>query len=274
MAAAIAGATVVGVIAWFAVPRDRSTAVDLDEAIDRYRSSTVPTTPVSTTDRTGGAEPTSTSSSTTVLAVPTLPDPGVYRYDTSGGESIDALGGVRHDYPAISTITVTDDAASGGCGRTLRWDVLEERYEIWRLCLDGAVVAWQPTSLQYHEFFEQETPEDVTCDVAVPMNVPGSGPVRQQCILGERDWSPTWEHLGTRDLSVDGEPVTVHHVRMRIDDTDDLPESYVQDWFVRDDGLPVEVTVTKRSVSPNPIGGVVEYVETYRLDLISFDPVR
>ncbi|MGA1073955.1 MAG: hypothetical protein ACO307_02340, partial [Ilumatobacteraceae bacterium] len=65
-----------------------------------------------------------------------------------------------------------------------------------------------------------------------------------------------------------------HHVRMTIDDTDELPESHVQDWFVRADGLPVEVVVDKRSVNPSPIGGVVEYLESYRIALLDVDPLR
>lgn len=291
---AVAGLALIGSVAWFVVPRDRSTVIDLDAAIDRYRSSSVPdtsatvpeATDITTTDTTGttttgttstGATTTGTTTGTTMASVnPALPEPGVYRYETSGYESIDALGGVRHDYPAITTITVTDDERAGGCGRSLRWDALAERHETWRLCLEGAAVVWQTTSLQYHEFFEQETPEDVTCDVPVPLTGPVSAAVtiQQNCILEDRPWSPTWEHVGVRERTVNGTVVVVHHVRMTIDDTDELPESHVQDWFVRADGLPVEVVVDKRSVNPSPIGGVVEYLESYRIALLDVDPLR
>jgi hypothetical protein len=39
-------------------------------------------------------------------------DEGVYLYDTTGGESLDVLGGVTHRYPATTTIALT----RAGCG--------------------------------------------------------------------------------------------------------------------------------------------------------------
>ena len=276
--------------AWFVVPRDRSTAVDVGEAVDRFRDSTVPpaepsptvpdttpTTPPETrpTATAPGTTPATTLGTTPATTPPeaVLPAPGVYRYATEGSESIDALGGTLHEYPAISTITVTDDRPVGGCGRHLRWDVLAERSEEGRLCTDGPHVIWQATSLQFHEFFGQKRPEDVDCDLPVPLTDPTADPVQQDCILEDRPWAPRWEHLGTEERTVGSETFPVHHVRMVVDDTDDLPESHVQDWYVRLDGLPVEVVVEKRSVNPNPIGGVVEYLESYRLVLIDPEPI-
>ncbi|MGA1439725.1 MAG: hypothetical protein ACO4CU_07840, partial [Ilumatobacteraceae bacterium] len=58
---AVVGLALIGSVAWFVVPRDRSTVIDLDAAIDRYRSSSVPdtsatvpeATDITTTDTTG-----------------------------------------------------------------------------------------------------------------------------------------------------------------------------------------------------------------------------
>lgn len=289
MVVLVAVATAAGT-AWFVVPRDRSTAVDVGEAIDRFRDNTVPTSDPSPTvpdttaanppdtvpaPTTPGTTPLTTPDTAPVTTAPAavLPEPGVYRYATEGSESIDALGGTRHEYPEISTITVTDDRAVGGCGRHLRWDVLAERYEEWRLCTDGSHVVQQATSLQFHEFFGQKRPEDVVCDLPVRLTDPTADPVQQDCILEDRPWAPRWEHLGTEERTIGTETFVVHHVRMVVDDTDDLPESHVQDWFVRLDGLPVEVVVQKRSVNPNPIGGVVEYLESYRLVLVDPEPI-
>lgn len=67
------------------------------------------------------------STTTTTSPPPTAPaaqgrrHPGVYTYDTTGGEQIDALGGAKHSYPASTTITIWDD----GCGQRMRWAPLE-----------------------------------------------------------------------------------------------------------------------------------------------------
>ena len=77
-----------------------------------------------------------------------LPAPGVYVYTTTGGDSVDALGGVSHDYPASTTITVT----LADCGVLQRWDVAAERWEAWQRCLtDGEVAETRRTT--YDEFF-------------------------------------------------------------------------------------------------------------------------
>src|SRR5262245_41031561 len=48
---------------------------------------------------------------------------GVYLYSTRGEESVDALGGATHHYPARTTITVVEVP----CGVRLQWQPLEER---------------------------------------------------------------------------------------------------------------------------------------------------
>jgi hypothetical protein len=73
--------------------------------------------------------------------------------------------------------------------------------------------------------------------------------------------------------SINGESVDVGHIKMTIDDDDEYWEHTVVDWYLADDGLPVEVTATKESRSPSPIGAVV-YRETYRLALASTTPLN
>ena len=60
---------------------------------------------------------------------PSLVAPGVYRYRTTGEESVDVLGGATHHYPDETTITVTPDGVVSP-----RWDALKERRDEWRLC--------------------------------------------------------------------------------------------------------------------------------------------
>jgi hypothetical protein len=56
-----------------------------------------------------------------------VPEPGVYVYASRGFDSVDALTGARHDYPAQTTVTVTTE----GCGVRVRWNTVRERWDEW-----------------------------------------------------------------------------------------------------------------------------------------------
>lgn len=279
----IPAAIAVGVL----VPRDHANEIEVDEVVERFRASTVPDTTEPVPPETG-SEVADTTLSTPVQSSETPPpetgstipapqpvalvEPGVYVYDTVGFESIDALSGVTHEYPTETAITVT----GAGCGVLLRWDALEERREEWRLCATPDGVVLQPESLQYHEFFDQETPETVLCDVpvlAVPVSGDSFEPVARTCTIEDRPWLPVWEVLEMGVREVDGEPIDVRHVRMTIDDNDDHFEHYVADWWLAPNGLPVELDVVKRSKSPSVVGDVV-YDEIIQLQLVSAEPLR
>ena len=275
------------------VPRDHARQVDLEEVVDRFRASTVPTPadqPIDQSIAPGGtdaplapatAEVTTTSGADAPTSLAPVPPPpalveaGVYVYRTTGFETIDAFSGVTHDYPAETSITVVAD----GCGVLLRWDALAERREEWRLCSTPVGIELQPVALQYHEFFGQQTPETVTCDVPVLLvpTVDGQAgafdPVAQTCTLDTDPWSPVWEVLETDTRTVDGATVDVRHVRMTIDDNDQYFEHYVADWYLAPSGLPVQLVVLKQSKSPSVAGDVV-YDEQVLLDLVDLDPLR
>ena len=87
---------------------------------------------------------------------------GVYLYATSGGESIDALGGANHRYPATTSVT----AVGTRCGVRLRWDALVGRTATWTLCATPAGVelsTWEVV----HTFFGRSDRTTYTC--AVPL---------------------------------------------------------------------------------------------------------
>ncbi len=129
-----------GVFFWLTT-RDEVTDVSVDSAVSRF-------------DDGDG------SSGTTVVGVGglTLPAPGVYTYTTSGSESVDALGGTTHTYPASTALTVK----ASGCGVTVTWEPLEHRTETWTACLtdDGVTVASYGSE---HEFFQNDNTTAMTC---------------------------------------------------------------------------------------------------------------
>lgn len=280
------------------VLRDRARPLTTDEAVGRFREASVqasvpvasgagadagadagvaPTDGPSTTVRTSSAG-TGTPAGTAVLEgsspveEPPLVEPGVYRYRTTGSEEIDALDGARHQYPEETTITVVET----GCGVSLRWDALVERWDEWALCVEDEGIVLQPHATQFHQFFGQAEREEVACDVGVllvAVDVPATGIVEQTCTLGDDPWLPTWRTLPAKTRAVDGEQVEVRHVRMVVEDDDEFWERQTVDWYIADSGLPVEVVVNKSSRSPSPIGGVV-YQEVAHLELVSFTPMR
>ena len=271
--------------------RDQARALSTDEAVDRYRTqassipvdSTISETTVAlvappTPPTVASTTPTTSTSAdvTSAGTVPVVPvalvAPGVYRYTTTGQEHVDALNGTTHAYPTETTITVMTE----GCGVSLRWDALRERWDEWHLCATPDLVELGTDGIQYHEFFGQPDNEAVACDTTVMMVAapPGAqAPVQQRCTLADDPWLPVWTMLERTPRTVDGQQVDVQHVRMEIKDDDEYWEHTTIDWYLAPDGLPVEVVATKSSLSPSPIGAI-QYDEQFQLQLESLTPLR
>ncbi|HEY4331043.1 MAG TPA: hypothetical protein VGM78_00675, partial [Ilumatobacteraceae bacterium] len=129
--------------------KSKTTPLSVDQVTRRFEESTstttsattsplattVPTTvPASTAATTPATVAGSTTTTITTMTTPParLPALGVYVYTTTGRDSVDALTGDHHNYPAQTTITVT----AFGCGVKQRWDVAKERWEEWQRCAD------------------------------------------------------------------------------------------------------------------------------------------
>jgi hypothetical protein len=197
--------------------------------------------------------------------------PGVYVYATRGSESVSALGGVRHAYPARSTITAT----KAQCGVTLRWDVLKTRWNSWTLCGDtGALrlAAWS----EEHVFFGQLDRTDWRCE-ATPW-LPGER--RPATSLPWRCRSSDTRQDGTiavvGDESVRGGSVAVEalHVRAVVQERGGARGQLSEErWLEPETGLPLRIVYRVRTVNPSPIGDVT-FEEQYELRLVSLAPRR
>ena len=133
----VVGLVAVGLVAVHAWLTAAPRAVGVDETIDRYRH----------------------SSTTATTVGDTQPVAGVYEYDTSGSESVDALGGDAHSYPPGTALTVTGE----GCGYRITWTPLEGRLESSLLCGDHGGLALVESTTS-HEFFRQSDEERFVCD--------------------------------------------------------------------------------------------------------------
>ena len=86
---------------------------------------------------------------TTTPAPAAADRPGVFVYDTTGFESVDAFGGARHEYPARTTISQRTTA--DGC-TAFRWRPFRDRFWEWVTCGERLV-----RFAELHRFFGRMT---------------------------------------------------------------------------------------------------------------------
>lgn len=196
--------------------------------------------------------------------------PGVYVYATSGEESISALGGTTHRYPARSTITVTGAA----CGMTLRWDVLKTRTTTWEICSEGddqELASW----VERHVFFGQDDQTTWHCKgwTWLPAE-DGAGRARLGCDGGDSVMSGTVDNLGLETLTVAGDPVETVHLRVRAAERGVARGPVLEDrWVESETGLPVRIRYRVRTANESPIGDVT-FTERFTVRLLSLEPRR
>lgn len=251
------------------------TEVGVDDALDRFReqagaaSTSVPTTPADTIDAQTATEVDAPASTTTEPAVGSLPAPGVYQYATTGFDQIDALNGARHEYPAITTITVIPH----DCGVRLRWDVAVERWDTWDWCLDGDAIR-QSGWVGYHEFFGVAGRNDNTCDGDPrPLDAPTGTTWSMTCRMGDRTTSSfSGTVLDRTTLTVADRPVPVLHLRYDVDVVGESTGSQVvEGWYRTTDGLPVREQLTI-STRQSTIIGTTNFDENYTIELLTPTP--
>ena len=244
LTAAAGIAVVVAALAtWQLAFRDTTKPASLDDALARFRA----------------------QAATANIPIP----PGVYVYATTGSEFVSALGGMRHRYPARSTITVT----AGGCGTKLRWDVLVHRSNVYELCDDGRRLgAWTET----HRFVGQDDVTPWRCESTAWRPEPSGreSPAGHLCRAGATLQRGTVTVVGEETARVGA--ATVDVVRLRIDatETGDARGPLVEErWLEAETGLPVRIDYRASTLNSSPIGDV-RFEERYTLDLVSLEPRR
>lgn len=196
---------------------------------------------------------------------------GVYLYATRGTESVDALGGATHRYPAKTTITVR----SAPCGLTLTWDALEARSVSWTLCATEAGIELRGWEVA-HRFFGQSDSTRYACDegllVASESSAGDTSPLRCRSSRGEQ--SGETRVVGLEQIAVAGARLRAVHVRTegQVSGGDDGTE--IVDWWIAErNGLPLRISLESRTSRPLLIGDV-HYSEDADLRLLSMRPLR
>lgn len=242
---AVAAMAIAAAAVWGLVLRERAEPASVDEAVARFREE----------GRKGGTP------------IPA----GVYLYATTGTESISALGGRRHRYPQRSSLTVT----GGGCGMTLRWDVLRTRRTTWDVCPEGEgqrLAEW----VEAHNFAGRDDVTTWRCDATawLPADRAAGGTTPYRCDGGDTLQRGLVTVLGEETLTVAGAPVGTVRLRVGVAETGAARGPLVEErWLESATGLPVRIRYRVRTENSSPIGDVI-FEERYELRLLSLQPRR
>ena len=192
---------------------------------------------------------------------------GEYSYSTDGFEQLSAAIASRHDYPRVSTVTVSPL----GCGFSERWEPRPERSSEWRFCVDGK--RWRlAVLLDYHEFFGQPVTQRFTCRgplVPRPPTVPIGFRWTDRCRGAGSSVTVRYRAVKERPQRVSGTPVKAVLVRARavlrgrIDGV-----NLIDSWLSRENGLLLRRSVKSDTSIGSPFGKVKDR-ERYQLRLRS-----
>jgi hypothetical protein len=278
----------------------RSTPVALDDVVSRYRRSVqaveapvptpadaaptaaaAPTDPVHVEDRPGSAPASSSAAAPRPAPPGTGPgaaarpgvEPGVYVYATKGYDEVDLPGHPHHTFPERTTITVTE---RGGCDDS-RWDLLEERWDVWATCSNGGALLIEHI-FGHAEFFGFSGGDSYRCpagSVVLPVDRSAGTPVARRCDGDNGSMTVTGRVVGTETVMVGGLAVAAVHVTADVvyagatEGTQKLDE-----WYAADSDLLLRrirsTDVTNSSVMSRPVG----YEERVEAVLTSLEPRR
>jgi hypothetical protein len=198
------------------------------------------------------------------------PEPGVYQYATTGGDRLSMRGSAR-DYPETTFVTVRHD----DCGFTQRWDVLDERWEERRWCVEDERRALTAMS-SYREFFGHGQRNDLTCEGPTPSSDAVEPGVSWTVVCENEDTSATSriEVGGRTEVEVDGAGVDTLQLMLETTvEGESTGRMAGEQWIVPDTGLLVREQWETEVETAGPMGPVT-YTEDYTLLLESMEPSR
>ncbi len=263
-----------GALVAYLLLRESTTPVDVNEAVSDFRREQSSIAAATTTVVATSAPGTTQAPTTSTASRPgsELPAAGVYTYATSGGESIDALGGRSHRYPDVSTITVTHE----GCGWVQRWRPLRERWDATTFCPSPRGMEIR-IDINHHQFFGIDDTREFVCepgDLYYPARANPGRTWTTRCTFEKIEVVRNGTIVGTRQVEVDGAPITVLEFEVHDNITgasNGSTDRTIQ--VVPETGLLVELELSVDVQNDSPIGDV-HYQEHYELHLTSLEPRR
>ena len=199
-----------------------------------------------------------------------LPAPGVYTYQTSGGESL-SLMGVARSFPSTTSMIVADR----GCA-TISWVPITQHTETTTVCPDPNGGYSVPRLVTNESIAGSDTTSTVVCPATAYLLPPPGVAAGQKWGATCVQQSPaekvllSGEVLGQSTMTVGGHAVTVEHSRFTLTfDGSDAGTSPTDFWIVPSSGLIVQ---EKENVGVT--SGGVRYTENMASTLTNLKPAR
>lgn len=192
-----------------------------------------------------------------------LARPGVYRYNTTGGETINSIVSASHDYPAESAVTVT----RSGCGVKMEWAPLRERSEYLEICrIDGRLVLANYGGA--HEFFGLRNEHSVTCPPQTWL-IPDAGELNNKvkCDGSDLVHDRTTSSVKTADIFIDGKRIDGFIVVTEFVAAGTFNGTTIRTMTLDEDGMLLSWTDVVDGFSKTPIGDA-DYTENFSLTLM------
>jgi hypothetical protein len=242
----------VGYVGWQELPRDRARPAKIGEALRAFRARAV----------------------RPLRVRPGEPAPGVYRYATTGRESVDAaILSAGHVFPHASTIAVIPTR----CGLTERWQVLATRWMEVSSCREAH--GYRLLSIdEMHEFFGVGREVLYRCREPARPGAAGLRPGmewRGSCETddGSSSRDSRFSVLGFEPVRVGGRSFDAVHIRTRLQLLGTYSGSaWQEEWRRRSDGLLLRrIAATDATMNGTPDA---DYSERYEIGIRSPSPDR
>ncbi len=242
---ALAALVVVGLPAFLIGGTYWRHGVDGDEAVARFRAAGPE-----------AAEP-----------APGLPQPGVYRYRTKGGERVSFLDYDRPYTPVTHRIVTRQ-----GCGIREEQLFLVQHIEYYDRC--GEQLVGYGTDIA---FWWTHGTQDFICSGG---SFDGAGvkvgePAAWECHDEDTRARQTTEYLGNEDIEVDGRSIPARHTRWTtVFEGATKGAAVVEDWFDVETGLVLRETRNIGLRVGSPFIGDLSYIDVSEYALLSTAPDR
>ena len=202
-------------------------------------------------------------------AAPAIPEDGVYRYETTGYESIDKPSS-RHDYPEETAMSIR----SNDCGFQARWQPLESRWDEMTVCRDGNAMVI-PAMGTHREFYGQAFDSRYECEPGYYAFRPEPGAAWSgRCSEAKSDMALRARNLGRVAVQVGSETVEAMHYVIEARITGETEGTWRGErWVDPDTGLVLRIESRTDASSESGVG-TVNYHEEFTVQLLSTTPER
>lgn len=191
-----------------------------------------------------------------------LPQIGVYRYTTTGRESIESIVSASHDYPAESALTVT----RSGCGVRMEWAPLRERSEFIDICrVDGRLVLVNYGGA--HEFFGLRNDHLVTCPSSTWLIPNENEYLDVVCQGGDLVHNRSTTSVTATEVTIAAKQIDGFIVETKFEAVGTFTGTTLRTMIFDEDGMLLSWTDKVDGFSKTPIGDA-DYTEEFSLTLM------